>query len=283
MSSMTEEVIEVPLSVINQYFTCTLCQGYFTNAHSISECMHTFCRACVTKYFETGDTSSVSCPTCQIELGPYYSAVSKLAYDRNMQSCVDKLLATFMTDEIRANKRKFEDNQEELVTYRSFYGHKAPERQSSTASEGGRRQQGRSSASHHASPPLATVSKQSIESTSKTVPQVEGKVSQGTAALSDDVEFKVKLSAETTGPAEYIMPPLPKPSFRAKFDVKVQKILDFIYKRLDEDSRTLYAPEHIEILHDGQVIHGSDLKVLKTKSKVLQDGILNLTYRKKSK
>ena len=32
--------------ILNQHLICTLCMGYFNDACTIIECLHTFCRAC---------------------------------------------------------------------------------------------------------------------------------------------------------------------------------------------------------------------------------------------
>jgi len=44
-------VIEFSTVLINPFLTCSLCNGYFRNAQTISECMHSFCRSCLLKEF----------------------------------------------------------------------------------------------------------------------------------------------------------------------------------------------------------------------------------------
>lgn len=93
-------MIQFSLKDLNPYLTCTLCHGYFREAHTIPECMHTFCRVCILKHFHQNKSSGpISCPMCDIKLGPYVSANSKVIYDRNLQSIVDKLFPYFIDRE----------------------------------------------------------------------------------------------------------------------------------------------------------------------------------------
>ena len=93
-------MIQFSLKDLNPYLTCTLCRGYFREAHTIPECMHTFCRVCILKHFHQNKSSGpISCPMCDIKLGPYVSANTKVIYDRNLQSIVDKLFPYFIDRE----------------------------------------------------------------------------------------------------------------------------------------------------------------------------------------
>ena len=62
---MTDKLIEFSIKDLNQYLTCILCNGYYRDAHTIAECMHTFCKSCIYKHFHSkGTKGSVTCPTC---------------------------------------------------------------------------------------------------------------------------------------------------------------------------------------------------------------------------
>ncbi|KAH1011106.1 hypothetical protein HUJ04_000542 [Dendroctonus ponderosae] len=50
------------LNEINEYLTCYLCKGYFIDATTISECLHSFCRSCIIKFLQ--DKSY--CPVCEL-------------------------------------------------------------------------------------------------------------------------------------------------------------------------------------------------------------------------
>jgi hypothetical protein len=42
----------IPMSLINPYITCSLCKGYFIDAVTVMDCLHTFCKSCLIKYFD---------------------------------------------------------------------------------------------------------------------------------------------------------------------------------------------------------------------------------------
>ena len=42
---------------VNEIITCRLCEGYFIDATTIAECLHTFCKSCIVKHLE--DETSV--------------------------------------------------------------------------------------------------------------------------------------------------------------------------------------------------------------------------------
>jgi hypothetical protein len=83
--------VKMTVKELNSVLTCGLCFGYFQDAHTIPECMHTFCRSCITQYFQRGNAGPLCCPTCNAEVGLFHVAVSKIVFDRNIQSIVDKL------------------------------------------------------------------------------------------------------------------------------------------------------------------------------------------------
>jgi polycomb group RING finger protein 3 len=37
-------VVMVAAREINEHLTCGICRGYFRNAHTVKECLHTFCK-----------------------------------------------------------------------------------------------------------------------------------------------------------------------------------------------------------------------------------------------
>ena len=68
--SVTERrTIDINITSINGYLTCTLCNGYFKEAATIAECLHTFCKSCL--YLHLVNTPSTKCPTCAVELAPH--------------------------------------------------------------------------------------------------------------------------------------------------------------------------------------------------------------------
>jgi hypothetical protein len=51
---------------LNRFFVCQICKGYIRDVHTISECLHIFCKICLFEHFE----SDTTCPTCHVPLGP---------------------------------------------------------------------------------------------------------------------------------------------------------------------------------------------------------------------
>lgn len=99
MEMSSENVIRIPVSDLNRLLTCKLCLGYFQDAHTITECMHTFCRACIWSYFDRyHDGRSIPCPHCKTDIGFYHIATTKIIFDRNIQSIADKIFPADVGD-----------------------------------------------------------------------------------------------------------------------------------------------------------------------------------------
>lgn len=88
--------IRFSLGHITDVLTCPLCKGLFYNAHTIKECMHTFCKSCLVMYtVEHG----LSCPKCHVTLP--MDGLEGVDYDNNIQGLVDKLFPNFSKREAR--------------------------------------------------------------------------------------------------------------------------------------------------------------------------------------
>ncbi|XP_060698135.1 polycomb group RING finger protein 6 isoform X1 [Hemiscyllium ocellatum] len=85
------------LADVNPYILCPVCGGYFIDATTITECLHTFCKSCIVKHFE----HSNRCPKCNIvvhQTQPLYN----IRLDRKLQDIVYKLVPNLESSE---NKR----------------------------------------------------------------------------------------------------------------------------------------------------------------------------------
>ncbi|XP_055375931.1 polycomb group RING finger protein 3-like [Condylostylus longicornis] len=51
----------IRLRTLNTHITCKICGGYFIDATTVTECLHTFCKSCLVKHLEEKKT----CPTCE--------------------------------------------------------------------------------------------------------------------------------------------------------------------------------------------------------------------------
>ena len=86
--------------ILNPHLVCTLCMGYFNDACTIIECLHTFCRACIMRHFKE---SQQVCPTCDSNLGT--NPRDLVRTDRTLQSIVDKVFPQFAAQTTAAAKR----------------------------------------------------------------------------------------------------------------------------------------------------------------------------------
>eukprot|EP00053_Salpingoeca_punica_P007833 m.71181 g.71181 ORF g.71181 m.71181 type:complete len:273 (+) comp14350_c0_seq1:202-1020(+) len=89
----------------NPFIVCQLCMGYFVNATTISECLHTFCKSCIVRHFYDVKT----CPICNI-LVHETNPLETLRPDRTMQSLVFKIVEGLQSDE-EARERAFYEAQ----------------------------------------------------------------------------------------------------------------------------------------------------------------------------
>jgi hypothetical protein len=75
-----------------QYLTCWLCKGVYRDAHTINECMCTYCKGCIFHYF-TEIPTRAKCPCCQTELGG--KPLETIVKDTTLQNIVDWLIPDF--------------------------------------------------------------------------------------------------------------------------------------------------------------------------------------------
>ncbi|XP_014668114.1 PREDICTED: polycomb group RING finger protein 1-like isoform X2 [Priapulus caudatus] len=88
---MEEDVTVKPLTLriqdLNPHIVCSLCAGYFIDATTITECLHTFCKSCIVKYLQTRK----HCPSCNVKVHETQPLL-KLKLDIVMQDIVYKLV-----------------------------------------------------------------------------------------------------------------------------------------------------------------------------------------------
>lgn len=99
--SDSEDERELPLNQFYPYIRCALCCGFFIDATTITECLHTFCKSCIVKHF----FYSNRCPTCSIivhQTQPLYN----IRPDRQLQDIVYKMVP-FLEDLEREQMCKF--------------------------------------------------------------------------------------------------------------------------------------------------------------------------------
>ncbi|KAK9874322.1 hypothetical protein WA026_002673 [Henosepilachna vigintioctopunctata] len=92
---------------LNEHITCYLCRGYFIDATTIIECLHTFCRSCIVKYLE----STKYCPICDVQVHKSKPLLS-LRSDKIIQDIVYKLVPRLFNNEIQKRKEFYRKHPE---------------------------------------------------------------------------------------------------------------------------------------------------------------------------
>lgn len=73
------------LGEVNAHLTCVLCRGYYIDATTIVECLHSFCRSCIIKHLQVKSY----CPVCEMMIN---SAKPNIKPDKALQDIVYKLV-----------------------------------------------------------------------------------------------------------------------------------------------------------------------------------------------
>ncbi|XP_035673961.1 polycomb group RING finger protein 1-like [Branchiostoma floridae] len=89
----------VKICDINPHIVCILCAGYFIDATTVTECLHTFCKSCIVKYLQT----SKFCPMCNIKIHETQPLLN-LRPDRTMQDIVYKVVPGLWENEVQRQK-----------------------------------------------------------------------------------------------------------------------------------------------------------------------------------
>ncbi|XP_025406339.1 polycomb group protein Psc-like isoform X2 [Sipha flava] len=72
---------------LNPHLLCVLCGGYFVDATTVIECLHSFCRSCIVKYLERNKY----CPICDVLIHKS-KPLSNIRPDHTLQTIVYKLV-----------------------------------------------------------------------------------------------------------------------------------------------------------------------------------------------
>ncbi|KAB0794630.1 hypothetical protein PPYR_11469 [Photinus pyralis] len=91
----------VPIVELNNYLTCKLCRGYFIDATTIIECLHTFCRSCIVQYL----VKNKYCPVCDVQVHKTKPLLN-IRPDKTLQDIVYKLVPRLFQNEM-CRRREF--------------------------------------------------------------------------------------------------------------------------------------------------------------------------------
>ncbi|XP_031330632.1 polycomb complex protein BMI-1-A-like [Photinus pyralis] len=92
----------IKLVEINPHLTCYLCKGYYVDATTISECLHSFCRSCIIKFLHKHSY----CPICEVIIN---KAKPNLKLDKTLQDIVYKLVPELFLNEMKRRQRFYRD------------------------------------------------------------------------------------------------------------------------------------------------------------------------------
>ncbi|KAK7109711.1 polycomb group protein Psc-like [Littorina saxatilis] len=101
---------KISIADLNPHLMCVLCGGYFIDATTIIECLHSFCRTCVVRYLE----SSKFCPICDVQVHKTRPLLN-IRSDKTLQDLVYKLVPGLFEKEM-LRRREFLSQHPEIPT-----------------------------------------------------------------------------------------------------------------------------------------------------------------------
>ncbi|TYZ61760.1 hypothetical protein PybrP1_001086 [[Pythium] brassicae (nom. inval.)] len=82
--------VTLALAPLVEHLGCVLCSGLLRDAHTIPECLHSFCKSCIFRYFLVQcDPNAPSCPKCAMALSA--RPIATLISDQRLQDVVDRI------------------------------------------------------------------------------------------------------------------------------------------------------------------------------------------------
>ncbi|XP_017768909.1 PREDICTED: flocculation protein FLO11-like [Nicrophorus vespilloides] len=95
----------IPITNLNGHLTCSLCKGYFVDATTIIECLHSFCRSCIVKYLQTNRY----CPVCDVQVHKTKPLLN-IRPDKTLQDIVYKLVPKLFQNEMQRRRQYYSDH-----------------------------------------------------------------------------------------------------------------------------------------------------------------------------
>eukprot|EP00940_MAST-03C_sp_MAST-3C-sp2_P001693 g1693.t1 len=233
--------VNVNVDDIKMHLTCRICKGYFRDAHTIVECLHTFCKSCILLHFKRGGKS---CPHCNrsLELNPE----TMVRFDRSIQCLVDKIFPELQSQDSeregkfyasRGIKRKsIETSKPPLPSMPSRHETKAVDRSSKRSTHAPDSKQQEVDPSKSNNDPHGSKSADDARKEKPTTTQTDG-----------NMDFKLVANADC---AENLrLQQLPKPFLRTSQRLRVAHIRKYLGKKL-----SVANPGAIEVLCAGSVL-----------------------------
>nr|DBA25167.1 TPA: hypothetical protein GDO54_012729 [Pyxicephalus adspersus] len=95
----------IKITELNPHLMCVLCGGYFIDATTIIECLHSFCKTCIVHYLET----SKYCPICEVQVHKTRPLLNIRA-DKTLQDIVYKLVPGLFKNEMKRRRDFYADH-----------------------------------------------------------------------------------------------------------------------------------------------------------------------------
>ncbi|XP_045170530.2 protein suppressor 2 of zeste-like isoform X2 [Mercenaria mercenaria] len=99
-----QRIKRLRVSEVNPHLICVLCGGYYIDATTIIECLHTFCKTCIVGYLE----ASKHCPVCD-NLVHKTKPHLRLRPDHTLQDLVYKLVPGLFQDEMKKRREFYKE------------------------------------------------------------------------------------------------------------------------------------------------------------------------------
>ncbi|KAM6190080.1 polycomb group RING finger protein 2 isoform 1-T1 [Sarcoramphus papa] len=97
--SKMHRTTRIKITELNPHLMCALCGGYFIDATTIVECLHSFCKTCIVRYLETNKY----CPMCDVQVHKTRPLLS-IRSDKTLQDIVYKLVPGLFKDEMKRRR-----------------------------------------------------------------------------------------------------------------------------------------------------------------------------------
>jgi len=250
---------------LNPHLVCAICSGYYRDPHTITECLHAFCKSCIYVAFYGG---ARHCPTCHVDLGP--DPFRTVLPDRTLQELVGIIFPgledadAVMEEEFYAERGI---KKKETANVAAVETDPAPPREEVDAGDAGR--------NGSESPPREETERDGAAAGTPGTPGREadaaqnalrplGRADRARHVPDDVIKFHLVPEADEGTDSDCRLWPLERPTIRTSKKVKVSQLRKYVYFKLGAGHRSTknaYSPRDIEILCNGDPL-GDELSLL---------------------
>lgn len=92
LKELYDSVINIEKTQLVNFLKCPLCLGILRTPFTINECMHTFCKSCIFKFFFNNPQKDF-CPVCELKLGG--KPMETLIFDHSIAVLIEILFPEF--------------------------------------------------------------------------------------------------------------------------------------------------------------------------------------------